>query len=93
MKPQSDRALRSRMVNIAKARIAYVAKYTGRPHPRGPWVHLDLDLDLLWAQGETTNAIAKNLSRLCPGITRNAVIGRAHRLKLPARPSPIKRAA
>lgn len=89
----TDRALLAMRANAAKGRAAFLAQYTGKPHPRGPWGQLDLELDLLWAQGEPASAIAENLSRLCPGITRDAVIGRAHRLKLPARPSPIKRAA
>ncbi len=42
-------------------------------------------LSELWAEGKTASEIGKQL-----GVTRNAVIGRAHKLKLPARPSPIK---
>ena len=41
----------------------------------------------LWADGQSASQIAKALG----GISRNAVIGKAHRLKLPSRPSPIKR--
>ncbi|HEX2581892.1 MAG TPA: GcrA family cell cycle regulator [Dongiaceae bacterium] len=41
----------------------------------------------LWGQGQTASQIAAILG----GITRNAVIGKAHRLGLTARPSPIKR--
>jgi GcrA cell cycle regulator len=41
----------------------------------------------LWADGKSASQIAKALG----GISRNAVIGKAHRLKLPSRPSPIKR--
>lgn len=41
----------------------------------------------LWGQGQTASQIAAILG----GITRNAVIGKAHRLGLMARPSPIKR--
>jgi len=40
----------------------------------------------LWAQGLTASQIA---AELC--ITRNAVIGKAHRLELGGRPSPIQR--
>jgi GcrA cell cycle regulator len=41
----------------------------------------------LWGQGQTASQIATILG----GVTRNAVIGKAHRLGLTARPSPIKR--
>jgi GcrA cell cycle regulator len=43
----------------------------------------------LWMQGLTASQIAERLG----GISRNAVIGKAHRLGLSARPSPIKREA
>ncbi len=39
----------------------------------------------MWAMGKTASEIAKEL-----GTTRNAVIGKAHRLELTGRPSPIK---
>jgi hypothetical protein len=48
------------------------------------------DDDLLragWASGKPVSAIAAGM-----GITKNAAMGRLHRLKLEARPSPIKRA-
>lgn len=38
-----------------------------------------------WNAGKSANEIGRRLA-----ITRNAVVGKAHRLKLPARPSPIK---
>ena len=41
----------------------------------------------LWGQGQTASQIAVALG----GISRNAVIGKAHRLGLTGRPSPIKR--
>ncbi len=41
----------------------------------------------LWGQGQTASQIATLLG----GVTRNAVIGKAHRLGLTGRPSPIKR--
>jgi GcrA cell cycle regulator len=41
----------------------------------------------LWGQGQTASQIAAALG----GISRNAVIGKAHRLGLTGRPSPIKR--
>ena len=46
----------------------------------------DEELSERWMRGETAADIAAAL-----GISRNAVIGKAHRLGLPARPSPIKR--
>ncbi|MFN7340226.1 MAG: GcrA family cell cycle regulator [Opitutia bacterium] len=39
----------------------------------------------LWLRGDTGTEIAQEM-----GITKNAVVGRAHRLRLPARLSPIK---
>ncbi|SIS41243.1 GcrA cell cycle regulator [Insolitispirillum peregrinum] len=40
----------------------------------------------LWAEGLTTGEIGKRL-----GVSKNAVVGKAHRLGLKGRPSPIKR--
>lgn len=42
----------------------------------------------LWGNGKSASEIAKILGG---GISRNAVIGKAHRLNLSGRPSPIKR--
>lgn len=44
-------------------------------------------LTQLWGQGKTAAEIAKLLGE---GVTRNAVIGKAHRLKLSNRASPIQ---
>ena len=44
-------------------------------------------LKRLWDQGQSASQIADELGG---GITRNAVIGKAHRLGLKARPSPVK---
>lgn len=44
-------------------------------------------LTALWKEGKTASQIADELG----GITRNAVIGKAHRLGLSGRPSPIKK--
>ncbi|MDX2027586.1 MAG: GcrA family cell cycle regulator [Alphaproteobacteria bacterium] len=41
----------------------------------------------MWGNGYSASEIAKRLG----GMTRNAVIGKAHRLKLSSRPSPIRR--
>lgn len=40
----------------------------------------------LWAQGLSTAEIGRRL-----GVTKNAIVGKAHRLDLDARPSPIRR--
>ncbi len=40
----------------------------------------------LWAEGLSTAEIGRRM-----GVTKNAVVGKAHRLNLPARPSPIRR--
>lgn len=44
-------------------------------------------LRALWKEGLTASKIAV---RLGEGVTRNAVIGKAHRLGLASRPSPLK---
>lgn len=41
----------------------------------------------LWKNGYTARQIAERLG----GVTRNAVIGKAHRLGLSSRPQPVKR--
>ncbi len=43
-------------------------------------------LKLLWAEGHSTAEIGRRM-----GVSKNAVVGKAHRLALPARPSPIRR--
>jgi GcrA cell cycle regulator len=43
-------------------------------------------LRVLWAEGLSTAEIGRRM-----GISKNAVVGKAHRLNLPARPSPIRR--
>jgi GcrA cell cycle regulator len=45
-------------------------------------------LRALWAEGHSTAEIGRRM-----GISKNAVVGKAHRLDLPARPSPIRREA
>lgn len=45
-----------------------------------------VSLRALWAEGHSTAEIGRRL-----GVSKNAVVGKAHRLDLPARPSPIRR--
>ncbi|OYW84412.1 MAG: GcrA cell cycle regulator, partial [Sphingobium sp. 32-64-5] len=40
----------------------------------------------MWEKGMTASQIAEELG----GVSRNAVIGKAHRLGLQSRPSPVK---
>ncbi len=47
---------------------------------------LILRLRALWAEGHSTAEIGRRM-----GVSKNAVVGKAHRLNLPARPSPIRR--
>lgn len=44
-------------------------------------------LKTMWEAGQTASQIAEALGE---GVSRNAVIGKAHRLGLQARPSPVK---
>ena len=51
------------------------------------WTDERIDqLKKLWSDGATASQIADELG----GVSRNAVIGKAHRLGLDARPSPVK---
>jgi GcrA cell cycle regulator len=43
-------------------------------------------LRVLWSEGHSTAEIGRRM-----GVSKNAVVGKAHRLSLPARPSPIRR--
>ncbi|MCW3473366.1 GcrA family cell cycle regulator [Limobrevibacterium gyesilva] len=43
-------------------------------------------LRALWAEGLSTAEIGRRMN-----VSKNAVVGKAHRLNLPARPSPIRR--
>jgi GcrA cell cycle regulator len=40
----------------------------------------------MWDKGLTTSEIAKQL-----GVSKNSIVGKVHRLSLPARPSPIRK--
>ena len=51
------------------------------------WTEERIDrLKSMWAKGSTASQIADELG----GVSRNAVIGKAHRLGLESRPSPVK---
>ena len=53
------------------------------------WTDERIDrLKAMWAEGKTASQIAEDLG----GVSRNAVIGKAHRLGLESRPSPVKAA-
>ena len=43
------------------------------------------ELTRLWQAGHSASEIGKRL-----GVSKNSIVGKAHRLKLPSRPSPIK---
>ena len=42
-------------------------------------------LRVLWAEGHSTAEIGRRM-----GLTKNSIVGKAHRLNLPPRPSPIR---
>ncbi|HEX7655620.1 MAG TPA: GcrA family cell cycle regulator, partial [Sphingomonas sp.] len=51
------------------------------------WTDERIDtLKTMWENGMTASQIAEKLG----GVSRNAVIGKAHRLGLQSRPSPVK---
>ena len=51
------------------------------------WTDERIDqLKMMWQKGLTASQIAEELG----GVSRNAVIGKAHRLELQSRPSPVK---
>jgi GcrA cell cycle regulator len=51
------------------------------------WAQETIDrLRILWDEGHSTAEIGRRL-----GVSKNAVVGKSHRLDLPARPSPIRR--
>ncbi len=73
------------------------SRRSGTHHDNGPdnavggyvmeWTQDDLDqLARLWAEGKSTSLIASEMN-----TTKNAIVGKAHRLRLPSRPSPIRR--
>lgn len=57
------------------------------PRDRGQWTDLTISaLKLLWNAGYATASIGEYL-----GLSKNAIVGKSHRLDLPARLSPIIR--
>jgi GcrA cell cycle regulator len=59
----------------------------GGPFDRGQWTSLTIAaLERLWGLNYSTAAIGEHLQ-----FTKNAIVGKAHRLDLAARPSPITR--
>jgi GcrA cell cycle regulator len=54
--------------------------------PESIWTDVRIEqLAVFWKEGFSTAEIGRKL-----GISKNAVVGKAHRLHLPPRPSPIK---
>lgn len=52
-----------------------------------PWTEAQIaELERLWTAGQSASQIGMAL-----GVSKNAVIGKAHRLNLPVRASPIRR--
>ena len=63
--------------------------WVGRRENHMDWTAEAIDqLRAFWAEGHSTAEIGRRM-----GISKNAVVGKAHRLNLPARPSPIRREA
>lgn len=60
---------------------------TPKHHPEWPPERIE-QLRALWAEGLSTAEIGRRM-----GCGKNAIVGKAHRLFLPPRPSPIKRSA
>ena len=74
---------------VSQIVIAATGKKRGRPGTRTEidWTpELVKQLRLEWDAGHSTAEIGRRL-----GISKNAVVGKASRLDLPARPSPIIR--
>ena len=51
-----------------------------------PWPARDEELRALWGEGLSTEEIGRRMK-----LSKNAVVGRAHRIFLASRPSPIRR--
>jgi len=72
--------------NIAAPASEFHARTRERGSRNGDWpAERIVALRALWAEGLSTAEIGTRL-----GVSKNTVIGKAHRLHLPARPSPIR---
>jgi GcrA cell cycle regulator len=75
----------SRRSNQFNPRVA-VPSTVSLTFDRGAWTDLTIEaLRELWRLGYSTSAIGDYL-----GITKNGIVGKAHRLELDSRPSPIR---
>lgn len=84
---------------IAVALIKALCEVTGKPsismlelsvvqQKEVVWTtHRIKKLEAMWRAGDSASTIARSLG----GVSRSAVIGKAGRMGLPSRPSPIKR--
>jgi hypothetical protein len=81
------RGLRAPVDEARRSGLPQRFTYVHRPHSL--WSSdSEQKLSELWSAGLPVNDIAKRI-----GVTRNAIMGKAFRLGLPRRPSPIRRAA
>jgi GcrA cell cycle regulator len=68
--------------------VAHKIWWVSAMESRMEWTGQAIDtLRDLWSQGHSTAEIGRRM-----GVTKNAIVGKAHRLDLPARPSPIRQA-
>jgi GcrA cell cycle regulator len=77
-------------VNLTRNAVSQARKKLGVPAHKQATLWTETNIELLkelWAKGMSAREIAQEIGGKC---TRNSVIGKAHRLDLPARPSPIK---
>src|SRR5580704_4356957 len=76
------------LYGVSAERIRQIAggRASGHEHETDWTDELIGQLRALWAEGHSTAEIGRRL-----GVTKNAIVGKAHRLDLPARPSPIRR--
>ena len=72
-------------MSATKGSPEHYAAIRQRARGNSPWTEeKDAQLIVLWAEGHSTAEIGRRL-----GFSKNAVVGHAHRMHLPARPSPI----